>query len=142
MPKTPLKVSPLDVLTQEFLAISIEATPGEEFGAGRIEVERKLVGDNAETDEWTLYLTVEISGSDGRASPPYTGHVTARGVYTVHPDYPQDPERLIRITAASMLYGAVRELVSSFTARGPNGMITLPSLSFYEKPPKPKKKAG
>lgn len=142
MSKTPLKASPLEILTQDFLSMSIEATPGEEFGPGQIEVERKLVQeDDQNLQQWTIFLTLDISADEGQPPPPYTGRVLARGVYIVHTDFPQDPERLIRITGASMLYGAVRELISTFTARSPNGLITLPSVSFFERPPKEKSAA-
>ncbi|MCP2054376.1 UNVERIFIED_ORG: hypothetical protein J3D59_004236 [Pseudomonas fluorescens] len=38
--------------------------------------------------------------------------------------------RAIRATGYSILYGAIREMVSNLTARGPNGMWSLPSADF------------
>jgi hypothetical protein len=39
-------------------------------------------------------------------------------------------EELIRVTGASMLYGACREMLANLTARSTHGMSTLPSVSF------------
>lgn len=38
--------------------------------------------------------------------------------------------RAIRGTGYSILYGAIREMVSNLTARGPHGMWSLPSANF------------
>lgn len=38
--------------------------------------------------------------------------------------------RAVRATGYSILYGAIREMVSNLTARAPHGMWTLPSANF------------
>lgn len=132
MPKTPLKTSPLIIHSQSFWDVNVQANPDEDFGPGDISVEREIQAMPDHGRAWSVYLDIKLNAHDGKKSPPYTGSIIAQGIYEVHPDYPNDPERLVRVTGSSMLYGAVRELVSMITARGPNGMVTLPSVSFVE----------
>lgn len=138
MPKTPLKPSPLMVHAQDFWDVSIQATTDPEHGYGDIAVEREVMPVKDRERCWTVYLEIKLNAVDGEKPPPYTGKIIARGIYEVHSGYPNDPERLVRITGASMLYGSAREMVSAITARGPNGMLTLPSVSFFEEVPKKK----
>ncbi|MCC5843596.1 MAG: hypothetical protein JJU05_05030 [Verrucomicrobia bacterium] len=129
-----LKASPLEVIAHEFLSMVIHATPAESFGTGDIQVQRQFHQDPEIPKRWVVLLIVELVGEEGEdaKAPSYTGRVMARGVYEVHESYSGDPERLIRITGASMLYGAIREMISTFTSRSANGPVTLPSISFYE----------
>jgi hypothetical protein len=133
----PPEASPIEVVAQEFLGIDLHATPADEFETGTLDVDRKFFPMEEASRRWVVLMTVEIGGEEEHKAPPYVGSILARGIYEVHPDYPGDPERLIRITGSSMLYGAVREMLATFTARGPNGLVTLPSVSFFEEPEKP-----
>jgi len=128
-----LSLSPIQLLSQEFLHVELSAIPAEDYGPGKIDVDREVFYDK-EDDDWRVTLTVEIQGVDGKANPPYKGAVVARGVYKVHESYPHDTEKLVRITGASMLYGCIREMVAHISARAPNGMINLPSVSFVDPP--------
>ncbi len=136
MPKTQLKPSPLQILSQDTLDISITASErGHEFGQGNIEVEREVERSADHANRWAVVLDITLQAIEGEAPPPYTGQIKLVGFYQVHEDYQGDAGRLIRITGASMLYGAAREMVAYITARSPNGMLTLPSVSFYEEAP-------
>lgn len=135
-----LSLSPIQLLSQEFLHVELSAVPAEEHGPGNIDVERDVVYD-LEDKDWRVTLSVTIQGVEGKIDPPYKGAVVARGFYKVHESYPHDAEKLVRITGASMLYGSIREMVAHISARAPNGMISLPSVSFME-PEKPQKKAA
>jgi preprotein translocase subunit SecB len=135
MPKTLLKRSPLSLISQEFLEISLKASTESEHGAGNLEVHREESPVADKPRRWQVILQVNLNATEGVPPPPYIGQVVIRGVYEVSEGYKDDPARLIRVTGASMLYGAVREMVTGFTARSANGMVTLPSVSFYEKPP-------
>lgn len=132
MPKTPLNPSPIAILSQDFWEVSLRGSLEHEHGVGDIEVERQVFSVEDNPQQWRVYLQIDLTALEGEKPPPYTGRIIARGFYEVHEEYPHDPERLVRITGASMLYGAVREMVTSVTARGPHGMLTLPSVSFFE----------
>lgn len=79
--------------------------------------------------EWLVSLGVHIEGKDAQA--PYFGHVEYVGIFSVAEDYPEKKMgRLVAITAPSILYGAVRELVAFLTGRGPHRPVMLPTVSF------------
>jgi preprotein translocase subunit SecB len=141
MPKTPLNPSPLTVISQNFWEVKLLAAMTQEYDAGDLDIEHDVQPLPDSPNQWRVVMQVKLAALDGQKPPPYAGHIIAEGRYQVHEQYPYDPERLIRITGASMLYGAIREMTTSITARGPHGMLTLPSVSFYEDSKKAKKKA-
>ena len=66
------------------------------------------------------------------------GSVTFTGFFAVDPAYPiEKVVMLVETNAPSVLYGAAREMFCNLTARGPWGMVALPSQSFYKSAPKP-----
>jgi len=138
MPKTPHSPSPIDVLSHRFWEVNLHATRDTEHGPGDLDIQRETAPVDGQPNRGRVLLQISLDSEPGEKPPPYTGKIIAEGAYEVLPQYPNDPERLIRVTGASMLYGAVREMVSSITARGPHGMLTLPSVSFYEEAPKKK----
>jgi preprotein translocase subunit SecB len=70
-------------------------------------------------------------------SIPQKGSVTFAGFFAVDPAYPVEKvPMLVETNAPSVLYGAAREMFCNLTARGPWGMVALPSQSFYKSAPK------
>jgi preprotein translocase subunit SecB len=138
MPKTPLKPSPIQLLSQDFDEINVQSQHDSEGGSNTLEVSPTLIPVKEHPDTWLLMLSVEIGSEPDSKKPPYLASVRASGYYRVEKSYQGDPQRLVRITGASMLYGAVREMLCSITSRCDNGMLTLPSISFFEEAPKTK----
>jgi preprotein translocase subunit SecB len=82
--------------------------------------------------QYRVSLTVRLSRFDQR-TPAYTGEFVACGYFRVHPGYPsQKCANLVAVNGASLLYGAVREMVANLTARGPYPKVTLVSLNFND----------
>lgn len=127
-----LNPSPLAILSQIFWEVSISGTTPLEHGSGNLHVERQVEPIPDHPRQWRVILQIKLNALEGEKPPPYIGTVTAEGRYEVHENYPHDPESLVRITGASMLYGVAREMVVSITARAAHGMLTLPSISFYD----------
>ena len=66
------------------------------------------------------------------------GALTFVGYFAVVPSYPLEKVlMLVETNGPSVLFGAAREMFCTITARGPWGMVTLPSQSFYHKPAPP-----
>jgi len=135
-----LNPSPLEVHSQFFWETNLTASREPEPGAGDLDVERRVIPMPDVPNGWRVILQLRIVGVEGEKEPPYLGQIVAEGQYSVHEKYPHDPERLIRITGSSMLYGVIREMIATVTARGPHGMLTLPSVSFFENEKDPVKK--
>lgn len=98
------------------------------------------VGIGRHNDDERRYK-VQLKVNFQPASPELVhqkGSVTFVGFFAVVPEYPLEKVlMLVETNAPSVLYGAAREMFCTITARGPWGMITLPSQSFYQKPAQP-----
>ena len=136
MTEQPLNASPLQIESHEFLEISVRASEQEApIGDLSLRVNRKWVLADAQMRRWKLILTIFFGGErDGKEST-YTGTLKVGGSFIVAEKYPQEKASdLIQITGASILYGACREMLANLTARGPRGMVSLPSVSFVPLP--------
>ncbi len=82
-----------------------------------------------------MKLAVRFGGEKEGVESIYSGEIHVIGYFKVHEKYPEaKTKKLIEVTAASILYGACREMLANLTARGPHGMVSLPSLSFIPLP--------
>ncbi|MGJ3244097.1 MAG: hypothetical protein ACFE0O_14225 [Opitutales bacterium] len=140
MSTVPLKPSPLEIISQDVLGLLIDPylDPDRQFGPGSLSVDRQVWSDQDNPGIWMINLQIHLTGTEDERPPSYAGHIKVVGRYRVHPEYRHDPEKLIRITGASMLFGVAREMIAHVTARSINGMLTLPSVSFFEEPEKKK----
>jgi preprotein translocase subunit SecB len=87
---------------------------------------------------WQLSLKLQHQ-PPAEANVPYRFSAEMVGFFIVHPTYPAHlVERLVKTNGASMLFGALREIIREATARGPYAAVVLPSTSFYE----PQDKSG
>lgn len=139
MQKTPLKASPLQILSSEFININLTSCDTNiPHGGGTLSVEHDIQLNPAKDENtWIVRLMVKLQPAHEDSQPPYTGTVSIKGNFKVSDKYNGDHERLIRITAVSMLYGSIREMLANLTARSANGLMLLPSVSFYYTPESP-----
>lgn len=93
----------------------------------------KAKSEDPRTFIFGLSIMLEEDEEDPDSKPlPYNVDIKA----VVYMKYMSDQHagmerfRAIRATGYSILYGAIREMVSNLTARGPNGMWSLPSADF------------
>lgn len=77
-------------------------------------------------------VRVEIETNDALAdSSPYALDFSAVGFFVVDPEFEHDDiERLVRTNGASVLFSAMRELVTIVTSRAPWGPVMLPTVNF------------
>jgi len=130
--QTQLKLSPLNIEHHEFCSIRVEAAElGSPQGQQSLRTTRHFERVPNEYRRWVVVLRVEFSSMVSAEPAPYTGEIIARGCFAVNENYPAEKEAaLIEVTAASILYGACREMIASFTARSSHGILSLPSVSF------------
>lgn len=77
-------------------------------------------------------VSLDLRTSDDYPMPsPYELRFTAIGLFVVDANFEHDNvEQLIRVNGSSVLYSAMRELVSLFTSRAPWGTVMLPTINF------------
>jgi preprotein translocase subunit SecB len=85
-----------------------------------------------EKRDWQVSLKLRHQ-PPAEANIPYRFSAEMVGKFIVHPTYPEGRiERFVKTNGASMLFGALREIIRATTARGPYPPLILPSTSFYE----------
>jgi hypothetical protein len=146
----PHNTSPLAILNHRFLSFECRATTGDQT-CGVLELKTSHEFSNSSEDPllWKVLLTVEFVPEDPDAPSTYEGKISVEGDFRVHDTFVEkNREALVRVTATSILYGACREMIASFTARSIHGILSLPSISFRQpkeivkSTPEPSEKAG
>ena len=75
-------------------------------------------------------MKLSILPKDG-SKPTYTGEVHAVGVFRVLVGVPsEEVAKLVEVNGASLLFGAIRELVLNLSGRGPWPAVCLSTVSF------------
>lgn len=128
----PHDTSPLAILGHRFLAFECRATTGSRCdGAMELKTTSDIAGDPEDPLLWKVTLAVEFTPESPGKPSTYEGHVVISGEFRIHESFVEkNREALIRVTAASILYGACREMIANFTARSVHGILSLPSISF------------
>jgi preprotein translocase subunit SecB len=127
-----LKASPLTIEHHVFSSIQIDAADAENpRDPHSLRTRRRIERSPEDPRRWMVILTVEFGAAKEADTPPYSGKITVQGWFAVAEGYPEEKQSaLIEVTAASILYGACREMVANFTARSYHGIMSLPSVSF------------
>ena len=128
-------LSQLQLKQHSFTSIHLDTNENGSVDAP-ILISTNIEGGEDKTNPYLLSvkLTV-ILESDTEHPCAYTGKVEIIGQFEVAKDF-DITKRLdvMRVNAVSLLYGAVREMVMTITARSANGMLCIPTLSFIDLP--------
>jgi preprotein translocase subunit SecB len=91
------------------------------------------IGQNKEQERlWRVCVDVSFGGKKG-IKAAYHGRIRYVGFFSVSEPVPKDKmERIIAVTAPSILYSSIRELVALLTGRGPGKAVMLPVVSFLD----------
>ena len=94
-----------------------------------------LLDEKEKYSDFGIKLTLRV-GPKEDAQAPYNIQISVRGIVRMHLTLVdgQAEERRVRalVNGASLLYGAVREMVSTITSRSAHGPLLLPSLNFQD----------
>lgn len=138
---------PMDRL--EFLSVNVVACKGYErqqhgyfpqldftFDESVRIAQRSSLGidDEANPRFFVLDFAIKLSRQDDVVKTlPYEVEVEARGYFRYTGDLHDgvDRFRAVRLSGFSILYGAIRELVSTITGRSTYGVLQLPAMNFH-----------
>ena len=144
-----MQLSPLQLLEYTFDGVSVipvegyEAdpafAPGLVFFPGKLAMSADtglaLLDEKEKYSDFGVKLTLRV-GPKEDAQAPYNIQVSVRGIVRMHLTQVdgQAEERRVRalVNGASLLYGAVRDMVSTITSRSAHGPLLLPSLNFQD----------
>jgi preprotein translocase subunit SecB len=124
-------LSPLQLKSHRFIELHLEGIP-KGIPDGDVEVTTTLgVGRHkTEPREWRVDLKVAFEPAVGQ-NGPYKGTVEVVGFFEILDGWPEkDCEALVTINGASLLYGAIREMVLMMSSRSSHGEFLLQTLNF------------
>lgn len=132
-----MKPSKLSLLDLTFLCARVELNPKYEGTAAGFDFDGSMLhwgvrhGKRDETSEW--WVGVEFATEDqDKTNCPYIIEMKAVALFNVSEQVPSDErERFIYESGSSLVYGAIREMVSTITARSAYGALMLPTASFF-----------
>lgn len=127
--------SPLTLLSHHFISFSCDASSEQDpKGSLLLNTDQTVAQHTEDPLRWKVELEIQFGPSDETSPSPYSGKIAIQGHFQIYEKFTErHHEALIRVTGASMLYGACREMLANFTARSIHGILSLPSISFREK---------
>lgn len=88
--------------------------------------------ENKGSHTFVVMLGIAIDNTEGKPSP-YLLDMTALGLIEVNEQVDQEKRAdLAAVNGASLIYGAIRELVTTLTARSIAGPFVLPTMDFRD----------
>jgi preprotein translocase subunit SecB len=129
-------ISPLQLKDHRFTKVQVEAVShGLPNGKAKVTTKCTWEHNTENLREWRVKLTVEYGPEDNHPEGPYKGILEIVGVFEVAENFPEkDIEKLVRINGASVLYGAIREMLLNITSRSSHGGFRLPTFRFADAP--------
>ncbi len=128
-------MSPSSLLLERYFFVKalLEAqTKADPKAFNSIETNVELSRAEGKPRDYLISLTVRLLPHE-ESQPAYLGEFVVMGFFKVHEGYPEEKcDNLVAVNGASMLYGAVREMVANLSARGPWPMLTLVTANFVE----------
>ncbi len=112
------------------VAADAEFQPGEDEIVPHFDV-RTSVARNDSDSLFQVSVEIVTEPVNEKMHIPYSIHLIGVGLFAVDDTWP-DPEKLLKITGASIIYSASREFIITVTSRGPWPPVILPTISFAE----------
>lgn len=132
--------SPLECLGYFVTTMAVEANPKHDskretsLHVNDIEVIADAIRDEEDHTRWRVILQIKQE-VDAEKNAPYNFRLSMIGDFLVRVKVKEDvAERIVRINASSILYGAAREILRTAMSHGPFPPLLLPSISFYYEP--------
>jgi len=129
-----MKRSPLELESSVVIRLFVEAhapspdklagkAPSSPQGHANLSTQAESQIVDAELRRWRVPLALRLEATDDGASP-YTLDVGTIGLFPILEGYPPEQDKeLVHVNGASVLLGAVRELVALVKSRGPRGIF-------------------
>lgn len=132
-----MKPSVLTMLDLTFMGLHVEINPEFKRSAKGFDYEGALTGweirhgsRNDYGTEWWVSLGFVLENSEEKPCP-YEINMRAVGRFLVDTCVPESKrESLVYENGAALVFGAIREMISTMTARSAYGMLILPTATF------------
>lgn len=122
--------SQIQLISRKFLDIELhpQSTHGKEnsFKTSHMIV---VIQDEEDPNHWRTKFGIKIENSSEEELSPYVGEITVAGTFQLAENFPADKaKQMVHLNSGAILYGAIRELVSSLTSQSIHGELILPTI--------------
>ncbi len=132
-----MKPSILTVLELDFIRIHVDIDFDVEGDADNFDFEGALIGwdiihspNNGDENTWRIVVSFANSNDNSETKCPYLLDIQAIGLIRINDTVPENKERIVYENGAAIVYGAIREMVQTLTARCIKGKLVLPTPTF------------
>ncbi|MEO7559626.1 MAG: hypothetical protein ABIT23_05145 [Nitrosospira sp.] len=129
--------SPLTFLNLKFFRVNIETDFTSKIKAEDFDFVGATLGwsvkhgKDENNENWWVAVGFVVTNEDAEVICPYVIDVQALGIFSVTEQWPiERHEQLVYENGAALVYGAIRDMVSTITARSLPGGIMLPTPTF------------
>ena len=132
-----MKPSPLHLDQYFFTRIHLDACEDpaceEVENAGALKTHTNCQPHSEDPLRWMATLKVQIEKEPEGVCPPYTADLEAVGLFSIDDNFPKDRRTaLVQANAPAVLFGAIREMLTNLTSRGPYKPINLSTVTFID----------
>lgn len=132
-----MKPSPLHLDQYFFTRIHLDACEDpacEDIkGAGALRTQTQCQPHSEDPLQWMVTLKVIIEKQPNGDCPPYTAELEAVGLFTIDDNFPEARRTaLVQANAPAVLFGAIREMLTNLTSRGPYQPVNLGTVTFID----------
>lgn len=132
-----MKPSVLTMLDLSFMGLHVEINPTFKRSAKSFDFEGAMTGwtiehgkRNDDGTEWWVAVRFGLESEDEKQCP-YEVEMKAVGRFSVDSCVPEEKREVLAFeNGAALVFGAIREMISTMTARSAYGMLILPTASF------------
>lgn len=135
-----MRASAISLNSVDFVEIGVKANPDYKGSAGDFDFEgvefycKPTVGQHPKGENglrWWVGLKFAIRPTDDKPTP-YLINVRVIGDFGINEAISVDKrEKMVFESGTALVYGAVREMVTTITARSVMGALVLPTASFF-----------
>lgn len=123
-------LSPIQLIEYKILRIHFDTRKIEGESAALSFQHGIAVCRQGEKDKgWLVRLDVQFMPETEDENAPYIGEIAVVGIFELSDEFPEDKaEQMVHMNGGAVLFGIVREMLNSFSARGIHGPIMLPTV--------------
>lgn len=132
-----MKPSILTVLELDFMRVRVDIDFDVKSSAENFDFDGALIGwdiihslNNGDENTWRIVVSFANSNENSKTKCPYLIDVQAIGLIKIDDSVTEDKERIVYENGGAIIYGAIREIVQTLTARCVKGKLMLPTPTF------------
>lgn len=132
-----MKPSILTLLELDFVRVRVDIDFAVETIANNFDFDGALIGwnllhshHNGDENTWRIVGSFANSNENAETKCPYLLDIQAIGLVKIDESITENKEKIVYENGAALVYGAIREMVQTVTARCIKGKLMLPTPTF------------